>query len=247
MGQVAGHQEGGLQYFAPFGDGPAGQRVSWASRQEQPASLYSGTNWEEVAEQVRVECYKKKSKSKSPGMPSKTWSTPASATYMEYGPPAPASGGICIAAFQLTAATRKRGEHNPANGRNSVRRTTKKLKSEEAKEAGLHLHDGPGTTSLTDVDQTESLSPVSKQIIDELKGMRASVEAANHRQNILAALQFITYQGERQALVQELLSIAVPRPANPSPLSTYATHNPEGTPTTTGQSSGSGLSYPEQM
>jgi len=205
--------------------------------QEQQANLYSGTNWEEVAEQVWVEYYKKKSKSKNPGTPTKTWSTPAFAAFMEYGPPAPASGGTCIPAFQINAAVRKRGEHNPATGRQSVRKTTKRLKSVEAKAAGPHVESVPAEET-TGGNPADSLSPVSKQIIDELRGMRASVEAANHRQNILAALPFIADQGERQALVQQLISIATPTPTNPSPHSTTATHNPEETPTSAAQSSG---------
>mmetsp|Transcript_19198 Transcript_19198/g.53536 ORF Transcript_19198/g.53536 Transcript_19198/m.53536 type:complete len:115 (-) Transcript_19198:17-361(-) len=91
---------------------------------------------------------------------------------MDYGPHAVATRGSCIAAFELSAGARKRGEHNPALGRSAVRRTSKKLKSEEAKEAGLHRDSGPSSKVIAGVHPQDSLSPASKHFIDELKGMR---------------------------------------------------------------------------
>ena len=196
---------------------------------EQSTNLYSGTNWEEVTEQVRVEYYKKKSKSKSPGQPPKGWNTPAFAAFIEYGPPAIANGGACIAAFQLTACARKRGQHNPALGRNSVRRTAKKLKSEEAREDGMQHENGNGKSPVSGMipQSPKAISPISKQIVEELRGVRASVDAFNHRQNILAALPFVTDAAQKEELVAQLINSATPKSIQPcSSMSNKTSGNP---------------------
>ena len=51
----------------------------------------------------------------------------------------------------------------------------------------------------------DSMSPVSKQLLSEMKQMRESIPAANHRQSIVVALQYVNDPAEKSGLIAELL------------------------------------------
>ena len=100
-------------------------------------ALYSGTNWREVVEQVRSDYHKHKTRGKNAGQPSKGWTSPAFAAFVQFGPPAVADGRDCIQAFRLFAGARERGAHKPAQGRAAVRAEAKKKRKVEEMESGL--------------------------------------------------------------------------------------------------------------
>jgi hypothetical protein len=51
--------------------------------------------------------------------------------------------------------------------------------------------------------------------VEELRGVRASVDAFNHRQHILAALPFVTNAAQKKELVAQLINSPTPKSVQP--------------------------------
>jgi hypothetical protein len=89
-------------------------------------------------------------------------------------------------------------------------------------------NDTSGVTGMIPQSQN-AISHVSKQIVEELRGVRTSVDAFNHHHHVLAALPFVTYASQKAALVAQLINSVTPKSNQPC-RSMY--DNTDGNPTT---------------
>ena len=190
------------------------EKHSSEEHEEPSFTLYSGTNWREVVEQVRADYHKHKTRGKNAGQPPKGWTTPAFAAFVQFGPPAVADGRDCIPAFRLVAGARKRKSHDPAQGRVAVRAEAKKNKKAEEVEGGL----AGAPTQLA-----PQCSPTTRLLLGELGGKRTAVQYVVARSSIQSMLEYVTDPASRAVLVKQLMSTCEAGVALVSPASTSTT------------------------
>ena len=173
--------------------------ISQSSALGRTFSIHLGSNWEEVITEVRAGYWKKKVNPKPGKKMEDGWTTPAFEVWLAWGEPVAKDGKVCHPALALEAAARKKGQDEVTAGRNFLRHQSKKVKSAAA--AG-NPGGAPGATV-----EVMSLSPATKVMLEEIKGVRHAMESYNRRQDIAMALQFCKDPAMQAALMQSVLGL----------------------------------------
>jgi hypothetical protein len=177
-------------------------------------ALHSGTQWPEVIAKTKASYWKEKrtmaQKKKDKAM-SADWNPPAWAVFVLYGPGSPGGG---IVALRLTAASRRTGSHDVSAGRDFLRKKAKTENAKAAKADALQeaATGAPQGQSAATASPEPSFSPATKAVLKEMARVSSGVEHHNVRQDILAALSVVTEPSLREALVKQLIGLAVPQP-----------------------------------
>ena len=181
--------------------------ISQSSALGKTFSLHSGTNWEEVITEVRVAIWRNKTNPRPGKKMEEGWTTSAFEVWMAWGEAAAKDGKECHPALALEAAARKKGLDDVTAGRSFLRHQSKKVKKTGKADIGAASAIGatgaaPGTTAAE-----LSISPATKMMLDEIKGVREAMDTYNRRQDIAMALQFCKDPAMQHVLAQSVLGL----------------------------------------